>query len=308
MILKYLTVLLLAASLFNATNVNGQNNESIIQLADSLSQLYVFKEKGLEMSKLLKSNLTKGNYSGLTIEALAQQLDKDLKKIVKDKHLRISYGQPKRPAKQKRQIPNYTHSIGESKLLDDNIGYMEITGFRMPNEYLKKHLSKQLKKLRNCKAIILDLRNNGGGAAEGVQLLASYFFENDTTKLLNTVEYRGYDLKYDYHVLGNSTIDRILDKKLYILTSNYTFSAGEGFAYLMQANDKAILVGKKTSGGAHPVKFYPLKNGIVAKIPIGRAINPITKSNWEAVGVIPDIEVDEDNALLKAISIASKSD
>ncbi|WP_223034073.1 S41 family peptidase [Hanstruepera marina] len=289
------------------TSLCAQNSKSIIQLADSLSNLYVFKDKGIEMSNLLKSNLERRNYDNLNLEELAVHLDKDLKKVVKDKHLRISYGQPKRNTSQRRQIPSYYLSISESKVLDGNIGYIEITGFQMPNDDLKNHLSTQLMKIAKCKAIIIDLRNNGGGAPKGVQLLSSYFFEKDTTQLLNTVEYRGYDVKYDFYVLGDADIERILDKKTYILTSNYTFSAGEGFAYLMQANKKATLVGENTGGGAHPVNFYPLDNGLVAKIPIGRAINPITNSNWEGIGVIPDIKVEEEKALSKAIEIIRKN-
>lgn len=88
---------------------------------------------------------------------------------------------------------------------------------------------------------------------------------------------------------------------MYILTSDFTFSAGEGFAYMMQANNRATIVGEITSGGAHPVKFFPLNGGFLAKIPIGRSVNPITGTNWEGIGVVPDIKVDEASALKVAL-------
>lgn len=282
------------------------SNEGLVnQLADSLAKLYVFEEKGSEMSSKLKLNFGNGKYDDLKGQGLAEILENDLRAIVNDKHLSIYYGQPRRTTKP-RNIPQYSHSISQSKILEGNIGYLEITIFRNPDSSLRAYLAKQLDHIKDTKAIIIDLRNNGGGSPECVQLLASYFFDYEPGKLLNTIEYRGYDVWNEYFVLENLEGIRMSSKKLYLLTSSYTFSAGEGFAYLIQTHKKGILIGERTGGGAHPVNFYPLDNGIIAKIPIGRAINPITNSNWEGVGVIPDVSIPEENALKKVLEIIQK--
>jgi len=90
---------------------------------------------------------------------------------------------------------------------------------------------------------------------------------------------------------------------LYILTNKQTFSAGEEFAYNLQAQHRAIIIGERTGGGAHPVAPEPVGNNFTANIPNSRAINPITKTNWEGVGVKPDREVITDRALETALKL-----
>jgi retinol-binding protein 3 len=63
-------------------------------------------------------------------------------------------------------------------------------------------------------------------------------------------------------------------------------------------------VGEVTGGGAHPVMGFYLTDELVADIPTARAINPITKTNWEGVGVRPDVEVKGTEALGKAHELA----
>lgn len=89
------------------------------------------------------------------------------------------------------------------------------------------------------------------------------------------------------------------------MTSGSTFSAAEEFSYNLKNLKRATLVGESTGGGAHPVNFHYLKDvKFGATIPFGRAINPITQTNWEGVGVKPDVEISESLALNKAHSLA----
>ena len=79
-----------------------------------------------------------------------------------------------------------------------------------------------------------------------------------------------------------------------------TFSGGEEFAYDMQTHKLATIVGEVTGGGAHPGEMLAIPGGFTAFIPQGRAINPITKTNWEGTGVKPDVAVAADKALATA--------
>jgi C-terminal processing protease CtpA/Prc len=51
------------------------------------------------------------------------------------------------------------------------------------------------------------------------------------------------------------------------------------------------VVGETTRGGAHPVQAYRVDAHLRATVPIARAINPVSGTNWEGTGVTPDVEV-----------------
>jgi len=90
------------------------------------------------------------------------------------------------------------------------------------------------------------------------------------------------------------------DTDLYILTSSRTFSAAEEFTYNLKNLKRAIIVGETTGGGAHPGGSRIVNDYFLVWVPSGRAINPITKTNWEGKGIVPHISVPRDKALDKA--------
>jgi hypothetical protein len=51
---------------------------------------------------------------------------------------------------------------------------------------------------------------------------------------------------------------------------------------------------------------FGLNDSLSIFIPTGRAVNPVTQTNWEGVGVVPDIRVPADKALEKARDLAAK--
>jgi len=160
--------------------------------------------------------------------------------------------------------------------------------------------------LANTNGLILDHRNNGGGSPAGVQLLTSYFMSYEKVKRINSLYFRNRDRQIDFDVLKQLDAPRYLDKKVYVLTSDYTFSGGEECAYNFQTHELGTLIGETTGGGAHPVNRFDVGQGIFAIVPIGRAINPITKTNWEGVGVKPNISINEEKALERALEMFNK--
>jgi C-terminal processing protease CtpA/Prc len=92
-----------------------------------------------------------------------------------------------------------------------------------------------------------------------------------------------------------------------VLTSEKTFSAAEESAYDLQSRGRATIVGRTTGGGAHPVDRRRLGGGFSVTVPVARAENPVTKTNWERVGVQPDVDVDAERALDRAWSSALES-
>jgi C-terminal processing protease CtpA/Prc len=88
------------------------------------------------------------------------------------------------------------------------------------------------------------------------------------------------------------------------LTSHYTFSGAEEFTYNLKNLKRATIVGETTGGGANPGGPERVSEHFEVFVPSGRAINPITKTNWEGTGIEPDVKVPEADALATAHSLA----
>jgi hypothetical protein len=132
-----------------------------------------------------------------------------------------------------------------------------------------------------------------------VQLICSYFFDGQVH--LNDLFERRANKTTSFITTPLSGNRSFKNKPLYILTSHGTFSAAEEFAYDLQTLKRAVVVGETTGGGAHPVAPFAITNGFVAFVPYERAINPVTKTNWEGIGVKPNIETGADTALDAAL-------
>jgi C-terminal processing protease CtpA/Prc len=157
--------------------------------------------------------------------------------------------------------------------------------------------------LVNSDAIILDLRQNGGGNPDGVQLICSYFFGVKPVHL-NDLFSRPENKTEEFWTLEKVDGKRMPDVDLYVLTSKYTFSGGEEFAYNLKNLKRATIVGDVTGGGAHPGVTMRLNDNFIIFVPNGRAINPVTKTNWEGIGVQPDVKVQQEKALETAHVLA----
>lgn len=96
-------------------------------------------------------------------------------------------------------------------------------------------------------------------------------------------------------------------KPVYILSSRNTFAGAEDFAYAMQKPKRAVVVGEVTRGGAHPVAPARLSVHFVVLIPVAESINMVTGSNWEGLGVQPDIVANAGEALKVATDLARKT-
>jgi C-terminal processing protease CtpA/Prc len=160
--------------------------------------------------------------------------------------------------------------------------------------------------LAGSDAVIIDLRQNGGGSPSMIQLISSYFFEEPVH--LNSFYIRDEDKTKQFWSHAHVEGERMADIDLYVLTSGMTFSAAEEFTYNMKNLERATIVGETTGGGAHPVRFVGFPDLKVSmSLPFGRAVNPISGTNWEGTGVEPDIEVPQAEALDVAHLEALKS-
>jgi retinol-binding protein 3 len=136
-----------------------------------------------------------------------------------------------------------------------------------------------------------------------VALLCSYFFPPEPIHL-NDISWRAEDQVQQFWTHPSVPGRRYLEKPLYLLTSHATLSAAEEFAYDLQSLKRAVIIGETTSGQAHPHERYQVAAHFVCWIPVGRAINPLTGTNWEGTGVKPDREVAEGDAYHLAYILA----
>ena len=84
------------------------------------------------------------------------------------------------------------------------------------------------------------------------------------------------------------------------MTSQRTFSGAEEFSYNLKNLGRATIVGETTGGGAHPVSGHRIDDHFMIGVPFAKAINPISKTNWEGTGVEPDVKVKAADALTTA--------
>ncbi len=284
------------------------------KVAATLNERYIFADVALKMEAYVKQKQGEGAYDSLgDPEAFAARLTEDLREICKDLHLRVRYA-PEPPRSRdsaedreavRRSMAAQNYGFQKVERLRGNVGYLDLRGFFEASEGGATAVA-AMNFLAHVDALIVDLRQNGGGSPSMIQLLSSYFFEEPVH--LNSFYIRQGDQTEQYWTSAFVAGPRMADVALYVLTSGRTFSAAEEFAYNLKNLERATLIGETTGGGAHPVDyayFEELKFGLT--VPYGRAINPITGSNWEGSGVSPHIEVPRKDAFDRAYEEALRA-
>jgi hypothetical protein len=298
---------------------DSEISETIDSICNILEREYVFADIGLEISNHLKDKINSGKYKGLTDPfELANILTEDVRSINNDLHLRVNFS-PEMIAQQQnastaadtlayieQQIEagkNANHGFQEVKILEGNIGYLNLKGFYGVDEHSGATAEAAMNFLSHTDALIIDLRQNGGGSPSMIQLITSYLFDSEPVHL-NNFYYRPLEEITQTWTLPYVPGNRMPDTDVYVLTSSRTFSAAEEFSYNLRNLERATLVGETTGGGAHPGGTRIATDKFTIWVPTGRAINPITNTNWEGTGVKPHIESSPNDALDVAIITA----
>lgn len=283
---------------------------TVQSFADALSSMYVYPEVGEKMAAAVRENAASGRYDGAaTAGELAEALTRDVQEICRDKHLRVQASAPLRASAASQPDDRQPTLIREGRrenygferveVLPGNIGYLKFNIFH-PSGEAQEIAAAALAFLANCEALIFDLRDNGGGSPEMIKFISSYLFEEPTH--LNTFYDRRSRKTSETWTTATVPGRRFAgDLPVYVLTSGRTFSGAEEFTYNLKCLKRATIVGETTGGGAHPVTLHRLSDGLAVTMPYARAENPITKTNWEGVGVKPDIETPADAALDAAL-------
>jgi len=281
----------------------------IEKAGELLTANYIFPDRAAEAKAKLDAALAAGEYESVTTpEAFAQKLTSDLQSVTHDKHVRVFPPPAPRPPAGATAAPVPAPQrvyAGFSRVdrLKGNIGYIKLLNFPGSAGPFSQTASQAISDLAGTNALIIDMRDNGGGSPDGVAYLCSFFFDPKTPVHVNGFVNRksGTDEFSTKEFYTRPVPVTYLGKPVFLLTSKRTFSGGEEFLYDLQTQKRARLIGEVTGGGANPGGTRPLPSRFAIFIPNGRAVNPITKTNWEGTGVTPDLAVDETLAFQAAM-------
>jgi hypothetical protein len=282
-----------------------------------LNESYVSPEAAKKMEEAVRARQKRGEYDGITDgNALASKLTENFQEVSHDKHLRVNYDPmkiPDRPAEAKpstedmaryrEQMEKMNCGFEKVEHLGGNIGYVKFNMFGDPETCGPTAIA-AMNFLANVDAIIFDLRENGGGDPKMVALISTYLFSGPTH--LNDLWQRKDNSTQQYWTLPYVPGKRLDGKPVFVLTSKQTFSGAEEFSYNLKNLKRATLIGETTGGGAHPVTGHRIDEHFMIGVPFARAINPISKTNWEGTGVEPDVKVPAAEALATAERMAQE--
>lgn len=291
--------------------IDGATRSAVVERAAELLQArYVYADKGAALAAELRQRLRAGRYDRIaSAQAFADKLGSDLVELSHDKHFEARYFEQAipesatgEPSEQERaqelfDMRWFNGGIDTVRRLPGNLGYIEMRMFARP-EVAASRLAGAMSLMADTKGLIIDLRRCDGGDPDTVMQAASYFYDQRTH--LNDI-YERYTGTTEARWTGDVAGPRYGgQRKIYLLTSSRTISGCEDFAYALQANHRAQVIGETTAGAANGGSPQRLGAHFMLFVPTFRPINPVTGKDWEGVGVVPDHAVADDKALTTA--------
>jgi hypothetical protein len=283
---------------------------------ENLNAYYVSPDSAKKMEDAVRARQKKGEYDAMNDgDAFAKKLTEDFRDVSHDKHLRVDFSPakiPERPAgppdaeqvaEYRKQMEKMNCGFDKVEILAGNVGYVKFDMFADPDICGPTAVA-AMNFLGNVDAIIFDLRENGGGDPKMVALISTYLFATQTH--LNDLWERKSDSTSQYWTLPYVPGKRLDGKPAYVLTSKQTFSGAEEFTYNLKNLGRATIIGETTGGGAHPVSGHRIDDHFMIGVPFAKAVNPISKTNWEGTGVEPDVKVPSADALTTAQKLAAE--
>lgn len=309
--MRYLLIPLLLVSLVAGAQAPGpptltakERREIAEAFAKAIETKYILTDQAKNMAAAVRAQIRAGAYDNLEpAKAFASAVLKDARAVNDDKHLNFQVTPksiPVESADKKRvvsptkanQARRANFGLAKAERLDGNIGYLDIEFFPSPR-LAAPAADAAMAFLAETDALIIDARRHRGGDPEMVAYLVSHFVAPGT--LINTIYSRDKADPDLYHAAKIPS--KPYSKPVYVLTSSKTFSGGEELAYDLQSLGRGKVYGEVTGGGAHPTAGFRIHERFMASIPSKRSVNPITKTNWEGVGVKPDVAVAASDAL-----------
>ncbi|MFL5461740.1 MAG: S41 family peptidase [Gemmatimonadales bacterium] len=294
------------------TSIDAATRSRVIEgLLHRLHEGYVFPDKEAAMAGAIQAKMRRGAYDHIaSARGFADTLTRDLRAVSHDLHLEVVYQREVRdevpdaePSPQERRERlafgrRINFGLERVERLSGNVGYLEIRSFNFDAADVDSALTAAMNFLAHTDALIVDVRRNGGGEPSMVAAVCSYLMPSNT--VINKFYWRPQNRWDEFRTGPVHGRHYGLKRPVYVLTSDQTFSGAEEFAYDVQTQKRGEVVGDTTGGGAHPGGLRRISDHFGVWIPSGRAVNPVTGTNWEGTGVRPDVPVPAETALRTA--------
>jgi hypothetical protein len=299
------------------TPIDAARRDAVIEGSlDLLLKNYVFLDRAEIAAADVRKRAKRGEYKSLTNPArLAELLGRHLAEATRDRHVQVKFGTDRVPdplagssetktelAQLRRDAQADGFGIGAPRVLEGNVGYIEFKRFYRA-ELAGDALANAMQKLVSTDALIVDLRECHGGDQAMVVLAASWFFDG-RPRHWNDMVRRFDNTVTQFWTAAWLPGARYVDKPVYILTAQRTFSGPESFAYEMQQSQRATIVGEVTGGGAHSGAWFPIDDRFSIFIPLSRYVSATNGGDWEGSGVKPDVITTVPDALQTAHRLA----
>lgn len=288
-------------------------DEVLRKVADLVESQYVLADKAKGFADEFRTRCSSGAY-GLPVEAkeFAAKVSADLIAITGDKHMNfrviessdvgeIAVSPLHHPVRYDRLRSKENTGFTRLEMVEPGIGLLELRRFYSFDQ-AKDMILSAMRFLEAANAIIIDVRENGGGSGD---YLSSYFLPYPTQ--LSSLYTRENDTWTEFRTRRDIGMEPRTDVPLFILIGPHAFSAAEYFAYDMQSRKRATLVGEPTKGGAHDTDLFRIDDQFELYVSTGRAVSPVTGGNWEGTGVLPDVTAPSADALEHALPLARKA-
>jgi hypothetical protein len=295
------------------------HHKLIAAIAANLKQLYVDRAIGQRLADALLAHDKNGDYESLdmganlaarinthiqtTRHALGIPLGVFVADVVYSARM-LPTGPPPPMTEEMRQRNRATllqqNCLFETiETLPHNVGYMKLNGFAEATA-CRETAGRAMASLNNAGALIVDLRDNGGGFGETALQIAGYLFDRPTY-MYDPRPHSPVPARTASPISGN----KLVDKPVYVLTSSSTQSAAEYFVYNLKMLKRATVVGETTAGHQHSGAFHRINDhfgmGIQEEAPPD---NPYPVKGWEVIGVEPDVTAPRREALDVARKLA----
>ncbi len=305
----------------------SQVQEVVRDVEKLLQQHYVFPAMRPALVAKLRASLASGRYRVADPGLLAALVTEDIEGVAKDAHLGLNWNPPEyqatvrknaAPANQAETETYWAeharvthHGLQEMRILPGNVRYLRITRFGWQADQTGTAYEGAMRFLKDGDAVIVDLRGNSGGEMSAVTYAISHFMPGEEEKVLLTSGER--DKPEQTHVLSYLPAGRV-KAPLYVLSDEHSVSAAEEFLYHVKSFRLGTIVGAKSAGAANNNLLYPVAPGFLLSVSVYSPRHGLTGTNWEGVGIEPDIATAPAQALdmahktaLERLSAAAKS-
>ena len=275
----------------------------------AIRNTYVFPERVDAILAALEKGARNGRYDTRDADLFARRVTDDLQAVSHDGHLYLQndgerYAAASAPQRPSGGLDAYNRKLAvrdnsglvAMSIMPGNVRYLRISAFLWVPGLTPAAYDRALRFLRDGRAIIIDLRDNGGGEGDAADYLIGAILKPGTLLYTRHEGRRVVPSRARRNPGGLS----VMGKPIFVLVDSHTGSAAEAVTYALQQAKAATVVGATTYGAANNNRVFAIPPQFVLSVSYARPVSAVTGTNWEGVGVKPDIAVRATEALAAA--------